>query len=299
MRFVNAGGRAGLVAGGQVFDLERLSGGTLPSDPTAVLFDHWDDARRLSALGSFDGGVPVEAARLGPPVPAPRAVFAVGLNYRSHAEEAGLATSPVPAVFTKFPTSIAGPEDDVVLPTGERTVDWEAELAFVVGRAGRRITAASAYDALAGFTVAQDISERRLQMAAGMQFSMGKSFDTFCPIGPAVVTLDELDDPADLRITCRVNGETVQDDSSAGMIFDVSALVEFLSSVLTLRPGDLCLTGTPAGVGFTRSPPVFLRPGDVVETEIAGLGRMRNRCVAEEPEPSPCTGAQERRRFQA
>lgn len=209
-----------------------------------------------------------------------------------------MATSPVPAIFTKFPTSIAGPHDDVVLP-GEGTVDWEAELAFVVGRGGRRVTTAGAYQALAGFTVAQDISERRLQMAAGMQFSMGKSFDTFCPIGPAVVTLDELDDPADLRITCRVNGEIVQDDSSAGMIFDVPALVEFLSSVLTLRPGDLCLTGTPAGVGFTRRPPVFLRAGDVIETEITGLGRMRNRCVAEEPPPSSCTGPQERRRFQA
>jgi len=132
-----------------------------------------------------------------------------------------------------------------------------------------------------GFTIAQDVSERATQFEAMSQFSMGKSFDTFCPCGPAIVTLDELADPADLHIVCRVNGEVVQDDRTSSLIFDVPALVEFISSVCTLRAGDLCLTGTPAGVGVTRTPPQFLQAGDVVETEIEGLGAMRNRCVAE------------------
>jgi 2-keto-4-pentenoate hydratase/2-oxohepta-3-ene-1,7-dioic acid hydratase in catechol pathway len=166
-----------------------------------------------------------------------------------------------------------------VLPAGEGTTDWEAELAIVVGRGGHNIRSMDALDALRGFMVAQDVSERFVQMNAGGQFSLGKSFDTFCPLGPAIVTVDELDDPSDLRITCRVNGELMQDETTADMIIDVPHVIELLSSVVTLRAGDVCLTGTPSGVGFSRRPQVYLRDGDVVETEIAGLGVMRNRCV--------------------
>jgi 2,4-diketo-3-deoxy-L-fuconate hydrolase len=209
-------------------------------------------------------------------------VYAIGLNYRTHAEEARMAVTPIPPVFTKFPSSIVGCHDDIVLPTGEGTTDWEAELAFVVGAGGRWVPAERALDALRGFTIAQDVSERFVQKAAGSQFSLGKSFDTFCPLGPAVVTLDEVHDPLDLRIRCRVNGELVQDETTADMILDVPRLVELLSSVMTLAAGDLCLTGTPAGVGFARRPPRYLGPGDVVETEIEGLGAMRNTCV---PQP--------------
>lgn len=282
MRFVNAAGRAALLVDDHVYDLSEMTGGRLPHWPMEVLVTHWDEARRLNEVGSFDGGAPVASVRLGPPVPSPRSVYAIGMNYRRHALEIGAEVRPIPAVFTKFPSSITGPNDDIVLPTGEETADWEAELAFVVGRGGRSMSAREALDDLRGFMVAQDVSERFVQMAAGHQFSLGKSFDTFCPIGPAVVTLDELESPLDLRVRCLLNGEVVQDDTTADMIVDVPHLVELLSSVMTLGTGDVCLTGTPAGVGHARTPPRYLRPGDVLETTIEGLGTMRNRCLAED-----------------
>jgi 2-keto-4-pentenoate hydratase/2-oxohepta-3-ene-1,7-dioic acid hydratase in catechol pathway len=278
---VNAEGRSALLVGDEVFDLHELSGGGVSADPTTAVRHDWAAAVAAHAAGAFDGGRPVAEVRLGPPVPEPRAVYAVGLNYKGHAEESGMEPPAIPGIFTKFPTSITGPHDDVVLPAGKPMNDWEAELTFVLADGGRHVAAADAYDAILGFTIGQDISERATQFAAMQQFSMGKSFDTFCPIGPAIVTLDELADPADLRIVCRVNGEVVQDDRTSGLIFDVPALVEFISSVCTLRAGDLCLTGTPAGVGVTRKPPQFLQPGDVIDTEIEGLGSMRNTCVAE------------------
>ena len=281
MRFVNADGRAALLVDDRVYDLAELSGGQIPGSPMEVVTDYWDDALVVHETGAFGGGTPVEDVHLGPPVPAPHSVYAIGMNYRKHAEEAGLEVRPIPAVFTKFPSSLTGPYDTIVLPQGEGTTDWEAELAFVVGRRGRNLTARDALDSLRGFTIAQDVSERFVQMAASYQFSLGKSFDTFCPMGPAVVTLDELPDPLDLRIRCLVNGEVMQDDTTADMIVDVPHLVELLSSVMTLSPGDVCLTGTPSGVGFGRTPPVYLRPGDVLETSIEGLGTMRNPCVAE------------------
>lgn len=281
MRFVNAGGRSGVLVDGLVHDLEEISGGRVPASPMAVVLDHWDAASDLAALGTFGGGRPVAEVHLGPPVPAPRSVYAVGLNYRNHARETGADVGAIPPVFTKFPSAISGPNDDIVLPAGEGTTDWEAELAFVVGEGGRHIPASDGLAAVRGFMVAQDVSERFVQMAAGRQYSLGKSFDSFCPIGPALVTVDELPAPLDLRIRCRINGELVQDESTADMIVDVPHLVELLSAVMTLTAGDVCLTGTPAGVGVARSPQRFLCAGDVVETEISGLGSMRNRCVAE------------------
>ena len=219
-------------------------------------------------------------------MPAPRSIYAIGINYRSHAREMGAEVGAIPPVFTKFPSAISGPFDDIVLPNGEGTTDWEAELAFVVGEGGRNVAASEALASLRGLMVAQDVSERFVQMAAGRQFSLGKSFDTFCPTGPALVTVDELPDPLRLAIRSAVNGDVVQEESTADMIVDVPHLVELLSSVMTLAAGDVCLTGTPAGVGAARTPPRFLRAGDVVETEIEGLGAMRNRCVAE-----PSSGA--------
>ncbi len=281
---MNADGRAALLVDGRVYDLAELSGGQIPGSPMEVIVEYWDDALVVHETGAFGGGVPVEEVHLRPPVPSPQSVYAIGMNYRKHAAEAGLDVRPIPAVFTKFPSSLTGPYDTIVLPKGEGTTDWEAELAFVVGKKGRNVRARDALDSLRGFTIAQDISERFVQMAASYQFSLGKSFDTFCPMGPAIVTLDELPNPLDLRIRCLVNGEVVQDDTTADMIVDVPHLVELLSSVMTLSPGDVCLTGTPSGVGFGRTPPVYLRPGDVVETSIEGLGTMRNPCVAEADE---------------
>ncbi len=296
MRFVNADGRAGLLVDGLVHDLNRMSGGRVPAAPMAVVLDHWEEALDLHAAGAFDGGQPVDAVRLGPPVPGPRSVYAIGLNYRTHAAETGAAIGAIPPVFTKFPSSISGPFDPIVLPNGEGTTDWEAELAFVVGDGGRHIPAAQGLDAVRGFMVAQDVSERFVQSAAGRQFSLGKSFDSFCPIGPAIVTVDELDDPLAMRIRCRVNDEVMQDESTADMIIDVPHLVELLSSVMTLTAGDVCLTGTPAGVGTARSPQRYLRPGDVVTTEIAGVGAMRNPCVAEVERRLPRPERGQRRR---
>lgn len=281
MRLVNADGRASLLVANEVYDLATMSGGVIPGALMDVITDHWDEALMMAETGAFDGGTPVDQVHLGPPVPSPRSVYAIGMNYRTHAREAGLDIHPIPAVFTKFPSSITGPFDAIVLPQGEGTTDWEAELAFVVGEGGRHLNAKEALASLRGFTIAQDVSERFVQMAASNQFSLGKSFDTFLPMGPALVTVDELPNPLDLRIRCRVNGELMQDESTADMVVDIPHLVELLSSVMTLSPGDVCLTGTPAGVGFTRSPPRYLRPGDEVETEIDGLGVMRNRCVAE------------------
>lgn len=281
MRFVNADGRAALLVDGEVHDLNIISGGRIPPTPMTVVLDHWDEALEVHRAGVFGGGRPLSSVYLGPPLPAPRSIYAVGLNYRRHAEETGAEVTAIPPVFTKFPSSVSGPYDDIVLPTGEGTTDWEAELAFVVGTGGRHLAASQALSSLRGFMVAQDVSERFVQLAAGRQFSLGKSYDSFCPIGPAIVTLDELRDPLNLRITCRVNRVVVQEESTADMIVDVPHLVELLSSVMTLTAGDLCLTGTPAGVGVARNPPRFLRAGDIVETEISGLGFMRNRCVAE------------------
>lgn len=281
MRFVNADGKAALLVDGMVHDLAEISGGHVPSAPMDVVLEYWEEALAAHAQGAFDGGRPVETVGLGPPVPMPRSVYAIGLNYRTHARETGAVVGAIPPVFTKFPSSISGPYDDIVLPSGEGTTDWEAELAFVVGEGGRHIPASEGLDAVRGFMAAQDVSERFVQMAAGRQFSLGKSFDSFCPIGPALVTVDELDDPLALRVRCLLNGEVVQEASTVDMIVDPPHLVELLSSVMTLTAGDVCLTGTPAGVGMSRTPPRFLRPGDVVETQIEGLGTMRNECVAE------------------
>lgn len=279
MRFVNADGRAGLLVDNAVYDLYELSGGVIPYWPMEAIVAHWDAILAIHDTGAFTGGKPVDQVQLGPPVPRPSSVFAIGVNYRGHAVETGADIRPIPAVFTKFPSSINGPYDDVVLPMGEGTTDWEAELAFVIGEAGRYVGARDALSVIRGFMCAQDISERFVQMAAGKQFSLGKSYDTFCPIGPAIVTIDELPDPLSLRITCKVNGEVMQDSTTHDMVVDVPHLVELLSSVMTLRPGDICLTGTPAGVGVARKPPVFLKAGDVVETEIEGVGHLRNTCV--------------------
>ena len=279
MRLVNFDGRLGLDVAGRFVDAEIASGRRIPADPMAA-FENWDALRRLSAEQTAgDAGPILVPERLGPPVPRPTQVFAIGLNYRDHAEEAGLPIPELPMVFTKFPTCLAGPTAEVPL-TSDR-VDWEVEQVVVIGREAEAVAKEHAWEYVAGFCVGQDVSDRKLQFASKPpQFSLGKSAPSFGPIGPALVSLDELPDRDDVRLRCRIDGELVQDSSTKHLIFPVPELIAHLSRWCTLLPGDLIFTGTPAGVGSVRTPRRYLKAGETIESEIDGLGRLSNRCVA-------------------
>ncbi len=281
MRLANVKGRATILTEAGGLDVATASGGRFPSE-VQPLYDEWDALATLAGeLTAGDaariGAVAVDEADLLSPVPAPRQVFAIGLNYRSHAAETGVDLPAVPATFTKFPASLAGPYDDVTL-SGD-TVDWEVELVVVIGRRADRVAEADGWDHVAGLTVGQDVSDRTLQFAAGGQFSLGKSHRGYGPLGPVLVTPDELPDRDDLALGCRVNGETMQDARTGDMVFGVARLVAELSAVVSLLPGDVIFTGTPAGVGIARQPARFLQPGDVLESWIDGIGTIRNRLV--------------------
>ena len=280
MRLVNFEGRLGLDVVGRFVDLEQVSQGRVSSDPMAA-FSSWAEIRRLaSEQTAGDAGRLILPERLGPPVPRPTQVFAIGLNYRDHAEEAGLPIPAQPMVFTKFQSCLAGPNTEVPL-TSDR-VDWEVEQVVVIGREARGVRAANAWDYVAGFCVGQDVSDRGLQFAdKPPQFSLGKSAPCFGPLGPALVSLDEIANRDDMELRCWIDGELVQDSTTKNLIFSVPELVEYLSRYCVLRPGDLIFTGTPAGVGSVRNPRRYLKPGEVVESEIVGLGRLSNRCVAQ------------------
>jgi 2,4-diketo-3-deoxy-L-fuconate hydrolase len=264
VKFANAAGRAALVLGDGIADLEQSSAGRFDSDPMAA-YARWAEVREFAAGDPAPTG-PLVETDLGSPVPAPRQVFAIGLNYGSHAAESGMALPDVPATFTKFPTSLTGPFADI-------------ELVAVIGAPADRVAEADGWAHVAGVTVGQDVSDRHLQFAAGAQFSLGKSRRTYGPLGPWVVTTDDLADPDDLALGCSVAGETVQDARTSDLIFSVPRLVAELSAVLPLLPGDVIFTGTPAGIGATRQPARFLAPGEVLESWIEGIGTIRNRCV--------------------
>jgi 2-keto-4-pentenoate hydratase/2-oxohepta-3-ene-1,7-dioic acid hydratase in catechol pathway len=202
-------------------------------------------------------------------------IICVGLNYHDHAAEQGAELPSEPLLFGKFPNALSGPGDPIVLPLESRHVDAEAELAVVIGAEGRRVSEADALELVAGYTVANDVTARDLQKSDG-QWLRAKGFDTFCPLLPVVVPVSELGDGSGLRIVQRLNGEKLQDSSTSELIFGVPRLVAHASSVFTLLPGDLILTGTPAGVGVHRNPPVALADGDVVEIEIEGIGTLSN-----------------------
>jgi 2,4-didehydro-3-deoxy-L-rhamnonate hydrolase len=276
VKLASVNGRAALVLGDEIADVATACDGRFGPDPMA-LYDEWDVFKDFAATVSSATG-PLVDADLCNPVPQPRQVFAIGLNYRSHAEESGMAAPAVPAVFTKFPASLAGPFDDVAV-AGE-TVDWEVELVVVIGRVADRVATGDAWSHVAGVTVGQDISDRHLQFAAGGQFSLGKSRRGYGPIGPWVVTPDELNKPDDLALGCSVNGEKMQDARTTDLIFDVPQLITELSAVVPLLPGDVIFTGTPAGIGVVRKPPRFLQPGDTLQSWIEGIGTIRNNIVA-------------------
>ncbi len=214
------------------------------------------------------------------PIPRPRKLICVGLNYRDHAAETGAQLPAVPTIFNKFATAIIGPGANIVLPKVSKMPDYEAELAFVIGRGGRHIAAASWADHVFGYTIMNDVTGRDYQRATS-QWLMGKTFDTFAPMGPWITTADAIPDPHNLDIKLEINGETLQDSNTRELIFRVPDLIAFLSSVFTLEPGDIVSTGTPSGVGFVRKPPRFLQPGDQVTVKIPAIGELRNPVVAE------------------
>lgn len=275
MRLINYDGRLGLLVGSTAVDVHRASNGLFDPDPQAV-YDRWEEfvawAATPNAAATGVVGA-VDPTRLGPPVPRPRQIFAIGLNYAAHAEESGFVKPDEPVVFTKFASSLAGPHTRVPLPAG--SVDWEVELVVVIGRGGRDIPAASAWDHVAGVAVGQDISERQRQHAGpAPQFSLAKSHAGFSPTGPALVTPDELGDRDDLEIGAEINGQVVQAGRTSQFIFSVPELIARISAVVELYPGDLIFTGTPAGVGAGRTPPRFLQPGEVLRSYIDGVGEL-------------------------
>jgi 2-keto-4-pentenoate hydratase/2-oxohepta-3-ene-1,7-dioic acid hydratase in catechol pathway len=283
VRIANLAGRLVLVDGERALDVEAASDGRFSADPQAV-YDQWSAFATWAATATFDKAVPFAVDDLRAPTPAPRQIFAIGLNYRDHAKESGQAIPDSPLVFTKFVTSLTGPTATITLPEG--SVDWEVELVAVIGEEAFHVAAEDAWRHVAGLTVGQDISERKTQLRGpAPQFSLGKSFPGFAPIGPFVVTIDEISDPDSLRIQTELSGEGVegvlslQDGNTRDLIFSVPQLIESLSAVLPLLPGDIIFTGTPAGVGMGREPRLFLRPGQVLTSTIEGIGQLRNETV--------------------
>jgi 2-keto-4-pentenoate hydratase/2-oxohepta-3-ene-1,7-dioic acid hydratase in catechol pathway len=220
---------------------------------------------------------PLAGAALQGPVPRPRQVFGVGLNYRLHVAEGGRDVPEEPAVFTKFPSCITGPTSEI--PVGSETVDWEVELVVALGRTTHHVGVDRAWDHVAGLMVGQDVSDRAVQMRPPAQWSLAKSFTGFGPTGPFLVTADDVPDRDDLELGCSVNGEEVQKARTSDLIFPVPELVSRLSHIVTLWPGDLIFTGTPSGVGYARTPPRFLHAGDVLTSYIEGIGELRNPCI--------------------
>ena len=222
--------------------------------------------------------------RIGCPVSGIGKFIAIGLNYSDHAAEAGMALPKEPIIFMKATSCIQGPNDPVMLPKGSVKGDWEVELGIVIGTRARYVSQKEALNFVAGYCLSNDVSEREFQLERGPQWDKGKGCDTFGPLGPWLVTRDEVPDPHNLAIRTWLNGQLMQDSNTANLVFGVPALVEFLSQTITLEPGDIIATGTPPGVGCFRKPPVFLKPGDVVRMEIAGLGTLENPVVAEKRE---------------
>ena len=256
---------------------------TLPTGMCKLLAGGADALRRAVAAAASGKPLDSSAIRILPPVPKPQKIICIGLNYADHARETGKQAPPEPVIFNKFVTALSAAGDPIVLPKLSREVDYEAELVAVIGRGGRHISREAALSHVAGYCCGHDVSARDWQTRKpGGQWLLGKSFDTFAPLGPELVTADEIPDPGNLHIELRINGRVMQDSSTSELIFSVPDLVAYVSDVCTLAPGDLIYTGTPAGVGFARKPAVFLQPGDVVEVEIERIGVLRNPVVAEQ-----------------
>ena len=274
VRIANLSGRLVLITDEGAIDVERASAGRFSSDPQSV-YAHWFEF--VDWAEDIPGAemVSFSAEQLGPPAPRPAQVFGIGANYRSHAAEGGLDVPEWPMVFTKYVSSFTGPVGEIELPSD--AVDWEVELVFVIAQLARNVPAERGWDYVAGLTVGQDLSEREIQLRGEIpQMSIGKSLPGFSPTGPFLVTPDSLPDPDALEISCRVDGETVQQANTNDLVFSVPALVAELSAMMPLLPGDVVFTGTPDGVGLARRPARFLQPGEQLVSRIEGLGEMRH-----------------------
>jgi 2,4-didehydro-3-deoxy-L-rhamnonate hydrolase len=279
MRIANLSGRLVIVSDGNAVDVEKTSGGRFSADPEAI-YSRWAEFRGWADQTRFTDAYLFDPADLGAPSPAPRQLFAIGLNYRAHARETGFAIPEDPPVFTKYVTSITGPITEVALPKNGHT-DWEVELVVIVGTHAYEVSEAQAWSHVAGLAVGQDISERIAQMKGpSPQFSLAKSHPGFTAFGPWLVTPDEFDNPDDLELQCAVNGEQVQHARTNDLIFSVPALIARLSAVVPLLPGDVIYTGTPPGVGLGRTPQRFLAAGDELISSIEGIGELRQRFVS-------------------
>jgi 2-keto-4-pentenoate hydratase/2-oxohepta-3-ene-1,7-dioic acid hydratase in catechol pathway len=280
VRVGNLSGRLALFTEAGAVDVEKASGGRFGPDPQHV-YEVWDEFVAWAGQADLTEAAPFDPAELGAPTPAPAQVFAIGLNYVAHAAESNFAVpDQFPPVFTKYRTALSGPQTTVVIPDGGN-VDWEVELVVVIGRRAERVAAADAWSYVAGLTAGQDISERITQLSGpAPQFSLGKSFPGFAPVGPWVVTPDEFSNPDDLELRCAVDGEVVQLGRTRDFVFSVPRLIEGLSRVTPLLPGDIIFCGTPSGVGVGREPKRFLQPGEELVSHVEGVGELRQKFVS-------------------
>lgn len=242
-------------------------------------------AAALEKVKAFAAGasarVALDSVKILAPIHRPPKFICIGLNYRDHAIESGMAIPEIPTVFNKFPSAVIGPGDKIVLPKMSEAPDYEAEFAFIIGKTGKHIKGENWRDYIFGYTNVNDVSARDIQLKGTTQWLMGKTFDTFAPMGPYIVTADEVADPHNLNVKLTLNGEVLQNSSTKELIFNIPQLLEFLSQVFTLEPGDVVSTGTPPGVGFARKPQVLLKPGDHCIVEVEGLGQLHNPVVGE------------------
>jgi 2-keto-4-pentenoate hydratase/2-oxohepta-3-ene-1,7-dioic acid hydratase in catechol pathway len=271
----------GAVIEDKIVNLNQLSSGGLAGNMLEFL-QSGDIAMQIAKdlLGQAQGDIPLNAVKLLSPIPNPSKVVAIGLNYMDHIREADIGVPELATMFCKYPSAIIGSGDEIRWSTGlTQQVDYEAELAVVIGKTAKNVSEADAYDYIAGYMNCNDVSARDLQFRPGDQWLRGKCLDSFCPLGPYLVTRDEIDDPHKLSIKCELNGQPMQDSNTAEMIYRIPYLINYLSEAFTLLPGDVIATGTPQGVGAFRNPPIWLEHDDVVAVTIEGLGVLSNRCA--------------------
>ena len=277
----NSGPQLGAVRNERVINLHTASNGQLPKDMRSFL--EMGDAGMdlaVATVASADDSVPLSSVKLHAPISDPNKVVAIGLNYIYHIKETNSPTPKIPIMFNKYTTSIIGPDDEIRWsPELTAKVDWEVELAVVIGKKCYQVAEEDAFNYVAGYTVCNDVSARDLQGERGDQWIRGKSIDTFCPLGPYIVTKDEVADPHSLALKTTVNGQVMQDSNTSALLFKIPYLIHYLSQAFTLLPGDVIITGTPPGVGMGMKPPVWLKDGDVVTVEVEGLGQLTNTCV--------------------